>query len=316
MRNLINSSLYGLGLSTAIAYSPNGDGGGGGSAAAADGGDPAAVAAAAAPAAGAVTPPAGGEGANPQPGQQPAKSEGPYKPEGIGENLLGKDDRETIDKLLLAQKGYRDRDAARQVPDAPEGYRDFAGTDIPETLKPHIDGLSKDPLFDAAAKVAKEEGIGKSAMQKMTVALYSAAAEAGILEPPVDTVAERAALLPENYANQPKAEQDKAINARLQANEDFINLQVTNKKISREVADHALGMLMDTAKGNQFLEFFRTVATGGNNPQPGMGGGNGGADQAAALKAELAALETEKGKPEYKAKHAALMQKYQSLHGE
>lgn len=315
MRNLINSSLYGLGLSTAIAYSPEGEGGGGGSAAAAEGGAPGAAAAAATPAAGAETPPAGG-GDNPPPGQQAAGSEGPYKPDGIGDQFLGKDDRETIDKLLNANKGYRDRDAARQIPEAPDGYRDFAGTEIPDPLKPHIELLSKDPIFEAAAKVALDEGIGKASMQKMTLALYAAAQEQGILEPPVDTVAEKKALLPAGYENQPQAQQNAAIDARLKANEDFLNLQVTNKKIDRETADYVQGMLMDTAKGNIFLEFFRTVATGGDQAQPGFGAGNGGSEQRTALRSELAALETEKGKPGYKEKHAALMKKYESLHGE
>ncbi|YBV97533.1 hypothetical protein M1D80_11830 [Phyllobacteriaceae bacterium JZ32] len=291
-----------------------GAGGGAPAAAAASGGNGADASAGAEPSPAA----AGGAAPAPSPNEPGARPEGAYHPAELPEQLRGKDDRETIDKLMAVNKGYRERDAARQVPDKPDGYRDFAGVELPDTIKGHVEALSKDPLFDAAAKVALEEGVGKATMQKMTVALYAAAAEAGMLEPPLDIEAEKQALLPDSFKGAPKAEQDRAINARLQANEDFVKLQVANGKISQEVADHVLGMLMDSAKGNLFLEYFRSIATGGEGAQPAAGGGVApGGDQRAALREELRALDAKRGTPDFKqADYDALMQRYRDVVGD
>lgn len=260
--------------------------------------------------------PGGASAAPGQPVTPPPVTPDPYRPDGLAENYHGKDDRETIDKLNQAVKGYRDRDASRQVPENFEGYRDFTGVELPETLRPHIESLSNDPIFDAAGKEALKHGVGRQAMQAITTAVYSAAAESGMLEPPVDVAAERQQLLPEGYTAAPKAEQDRAINARLQANEDFVKLQVTNGKMSQADGDHVLGMLMDTAAGNRFLEYFRSVTTG-DSPQPAAGGGTGGDDRGKALKAELAALEKTKGTPAWdRGKYDALMSEYRSHYGE
>ncbi|HHV66231.1 MAG TPA: hypothetical protein GXX48_01090, partial [Ochrobactrum intermedium] len=180
----------------------------------------------------------------------------------------------------------------------------------------HIESLSNDPIFDAAGKEALKHGVGRQAMQAITTAVYSAAAESGMLEPPIDVAAERQQLLPEGYASAPKAEQDRAINARLQANEDFIKLQVTNGKMSQADGDHVLGMLMDTAAGNRFLEYFRSVTTG-DSPQPAAGGGSGGNDRGKALKAELETLESKRGTADWsRAEYDRLMTEYQKHYGD
>lgn len=137
-----------------------------------------------------------------------------------------------------------------------------------------------------------------------------------MLEPPVDVAAERQQLLPEGYGSAPKAEQDRAINARLQANEDFMKLQIANGKISQSDSDHVLGMLMDTAAGNRFLELFRSVTTG-DSPQPAAGGGNGGDDRGKILKAELATLESKRGTADWsRAEYDRLMAEYQKHYGD
>lgn len=234
------------------------------------GGDPAPAPVAPAPAAGDQPAPLPG-GTPPASGDAPPA--GPYRPEGLPDTMFGKDDRETMDNLAKAVKGYRDRDAQRVVPDKPEAYREFKLDDAPEAIRPHLQGLAADPLFDAVAKVAMEEKIPVATLQKLTTALYSQAQEDGILEPSVDPAVERAALLPETARALPKAQQDAAVEARLQANEDFVK-QMTTQGLDKDVAEHGLLMLMDTAKGNQLIEFFKDRMTGGglNQPFNGQGG--------------------------------------------
>lgn len=248
----------------------------------------------------------------------------PYRPDGLPDTMFGKDDRETMDKMHNALKGYRDRDAQRVVPDKPEAYTQFELDKVPEGAREHIAALSKDPLFAEVAKVAMEEKIPVAAMQRMTATLYAKAAEAGILEPMIDTAAERQALLPADAAYLSKADQDKAIDARLQANEDFVKHLSTpgadgKAKMPAEVAEYGLLMLMDSAKGNQFIEAFKAMATGADRAQPlGNGSTSGsGASAREALRARMAAPEMQVGHPLFnKAAYDQLDADYKKLLGE
>ncbi|RWN47177.1 MAG: hypothetical protein EOS03_12530 [Mesorhizobium sp.] len=293
-----------------------GGGGGGGAAAAAPAAaDPAGGAGGAAAAA-----PAGGSNdaaaaADPAAAAAAAAAAGPYRPAGLPDTMFGKDDRETIDKQHKALEGYRQRDSA--VPDKPEAYSAFEIDKAPEAIRGHLQELAKDPLFGAVAKVAHEEKVPVGVLHKLTSALYAQAAEAGILEAPLDVAAERAALLPEAAKSLPKAQQDAAIEARMQANQDFVTL-MQQQGLPKEVADHGLLMLMDTAKGNQLIEFFASKMTGADKAQPfgGAGAGAGVADQRAALRAEMAAPEMNPQHPKFnRAAYDALDQKYKAMFG-
>ena len=287
-----------------------GDGGGGGAGAGGQGANAGAGAGAAA---------AAGDGSN---GVAAAAGQ-PYRPQGLPDTMFGKDDRETMDKMATALAGYRTRDSERAVPDNVDAYAQFDAASAPDFLKGHLPSLAKDPAFAAAAAVAKENGVPVKTMHAMTTALYQAAHEAGILEPPVNTEAERAALLPETHKNSPKAEQDAAIEARLQANEDFIKLLTKpgadgKSQLDPKVGENALLMLMDTAAGNQFLEFVRGMATGDGRAQPltqgaGAGAGNNEREQ---LRAELARPEMDPQHPKFDpAAYAALDERYKKLIG-
>lgn len=277
--------------------------------------------------AGGASPPVGGgangagqqpEGANPPPAgsgttDPPA---GPYRPEGLPETMYGKDDRETLDKMATALKGYRQRDSA--IPDKPDAYSAFQLDAVPETIRGHIGDLAKDPLFAKAAAVALAEKVPVPAFQKLTQSLYEAAQEAGILEPHLNAQAERAALLPDDAKALPKEGQDKAIDARLKRNEDFVKL-MTTQGLPMDVAEHGLLMLMDTAKGNRLIEYFAGKITGGDRPQPFAGGGGtapGGQDERAALRAELAKPELQPGHRLFsKAKYDEVNERYKKLVG-
>lgn len=283
-----------------------GGGGGGGAAAAAAGGDPAGGAGGAAAAAD-----AGGSGD--AAAAAAAAAAGPYKPAGLPDTMYGKDDRETMDKMANALNGYRQRDSA--VPDKIEAYNAFEIDKAPEAIRPQLQALAADPLFGAVAKVAMEEKIPVASLHKLTTALYSQAQEAGILEAVVDPAAERAALLPETAKNLPKAQQDAAIDARLKANEDFVNL-MQQHGLPKEVGEHGLLMLMDTAKGNQLIEFFASKMTGADKAQPfpGAGAAPAGSGAREALKAQLAAPEMNPQHPKFdRAKHDALDEQYRRL---
>jgi len=190
--------------------------------------------------------------------------------------------------------------------------------ELPETIKEYVAGLRDDPIFKSAAMAAQKHGVSRAAMQEIVTNVYASAAGNGLLEPPIDIDAERMALLPEGYANQPKAAQDAAIDARLQANVDFLSLMVRNGKFDHETAEYVAGMLMDTARGNKFLEFVRNQATGGQMAQPfGNQAMHNGGNSQSALREALARVEAKRGTNEWDVQeHEAIMARYRSLYGD
>lgn len=255
---------------------------------------------------------------------------GPYRPDGMHEQYHGKDDRETIDKLHKAVDGYRQRDSSRDVPDKPEGYLSLDGLKdfkLDDAVKPYFENLTNDPAAKAMFDAAKAHGMDRGAVLDVWQKGMQAMAAAGILEPLVDPAAERAKLLPDAAKGQPEALQDAAIDARMQQNEDFITLLTQQKGpdgktpvLDPDVGKHALLMLMDTAAGNQFLEFVRGQMQGGGKAQPlgGEGsGGQGGGDQRAQLAARAALPENTIGNPKFsRASWDALQADYRKLIGD
>lgn len=248
---------------------------------------------------------AGGDG-----GQAPAAGEdgaasGPYRPEGLADTMFGKDDRETIDKLHNAVKGYRDRDAKNGVPEKPDAYQTFDFATIDASLKPHLEALASDPLFKAVADVALAERVPVGAMQKIVTTLYGEAIKGGVFEGFVDVAAERAQLVPDAVKNGSKADQDRAIDSRLQANVDFLTLLAKpgadgKAAIDAKDAKHVELMLLDTAAGNRFLEYFRDQLTGAGRAAPvGGAGADAGGLTRESLRARAAAPEMQVGHPKF-----------------
>ncbi|MER2633266.1 MAG: hypothetical protein ABTQ30_05305, partial [Rhizobiaceae bacterium] len=261
----------------------------------------------------------------PAAGDPPAPAAGPYRPDGMPETMFGKDDRETIDKQHAALKGYRDRDASRDIPEAPEGYLSLDGVknfQLEDGIKPYFDTLKTDPAALAMFAAAKEHGLGREAVLDVWQKGMKAMQEAGLLETPVDAAAERLKLLPDNAKDRPQAEQDAAIEARLTANETFVkNLMQAGPngeapRLDKAVGENALLMLMDTAEGNQFIEFLAAQMTGADRAQPNPGDGSGGNPNGRReqLKAQLAAPEMQPQHPKFnRAAHDALDAEYQKL---
>lgn len=249
--------------------------------------------------------PAPAAGGTPKAGDPPAPA-ATYRPDGLPETLYGNSDKETIDKLAEAWKGYRNRDADRQVPEDPKAYLAFDMDKIDEPLRPHVAELANDPVYARVTAKAKELGIPVPALQTLALEMFGGYQAEGLLEV-VDEKAERAALLPDAAKDLPKAEQDKAIDARINANIAFLNLMVKNATgpdgkpvqggLTQDVADYAQAMLGDSAKGNQFLEWASRQLTGQDKPQPftGQATAAGGGDIRAQLTAKLAQPEMQPG---------------------
>lgn len=250
----------------------------------------------------AASPPAPGV-----PPPAPAPADGPYRPEGLPDNLAGASDRETIDALAKAVKGYRDRDATRDVPTEAAAYLDFG--EVPAEAKAHFDTLKGDPLFDKVAAVALQHGIPKGAFTSLVKTLITEAVTGGVMEPPVDRDAERAALVPDAARSLSPAEQKTAVDRRINDNFAWLT-QMQGRGLPKDAADHMVMMLGDSAKGHQAIEFFRGQMAG-TAPAPIAGGAAPAGDTPASLQAEAAKPENTPGHPKFsQTSYDSLMERY------
>jgi len=284
----------------------NADGGSGGGT---PGGDAAAAAAAAAASAAKTASPPPSDGAAP-PADNGGSNAPPaevYKPEGLPDNMFGKSDRETMDNMAKALKGYRDRDSQNSVPEKVEAYRDF-GAEVAPEMKPHLETLAKDPLFDRMTAFALESKIPLPVFQGMTKHFLSVSAELGLMEPPIDVEAERKALVPETHRHLPEAEQRQAREQRMNDNFAYLDQVAKLPKdqggLSPEAAEFAKMMLGDSARGHEFIEFLRAGRAGGTGPHMGDGGGKAG-DPRAELARRAALPENTWGHAKYDPKSRA-----------
>ncbi|MGG7535349.1 hypothetical protein [Rhizobium sp. 12,4] len=241
------------------------DDGGAGGAAAAGGGDAAAADGAAAAGAAGASPPGAADAAAAD-GAAASAAADIYRPDGLADHLLGKSNNETIDNLNKALSGYRERDAANKVPDKVEAYSDF-GADLAPEIAPHIDTLKADPLYGRMAEFALQNRIPLPMYQGLVKNFMSISAEMGLLEPPVDHAAEKAALVPEASRHLTPAEQTVAREKRMSENYAFIDAAVKADPgkeggISKDAAEFAKAMLGDTARGHQFIEWVKSIAGG------------------------------------------------------
>lgn len=300
-----------------------GSGGGGAAAGAAPAGDAAAtsstpsappsssesVAAAAAPS----------QAATPAASATPPADAAIYKPEGLPDHLVGKTNQETIDNLKKAVDGYRNRDAEAKVPEDAAAYLEFSG-DIPDTIKTHLETLKSDPLFERMNAEALKHKMSVPAYQAMVQSFLSVSAEMGLLEPPIDVAAERAALVPDGAKHLPQAEQQAAAEKRMNENFAFVDQMVARGKdkggLSKDAGEFAKAMLGDSAKGHEFIEFLRAQSGGGQGPAMGLPGAAGGNDARAELQRRAALPENTIGNPKFdKASHAQLQADYERLLG-
>ncbi|WP_057465808.1 hypothetical protein [Pseudovibrio sp. POLY-S9] len=237
--------------------------------------------------------------------------------EGLPDNLRGESDADTIKNLADAMQGYHKRDSDNGVPDEVTAYSQF-GEGVPDNIRDSLGELAEDPVFQRAAEKAKDLGIGVSAMQGLTTALFEAAADAGMLEPPIDAEAERQALVPETAAHLPAAEQKQAIELRMNENFAFVDQMVARDSggLEKDTAEFAKTMLGDSAHGHKFIEFMRSLTAGGSGPtdNPGQGGAGLSAEE---LQRRAALPENTPNHREFKkSSYDSLMADFQKFHGE
>jgi hypothetical protein len=221
-----------------------------------------------APAAAATPNPAPSPGAPPNPSPAPTPSPAPaaglYKPEGLAEHYLGKDNNETIDKLKNAVDGFRKGLSKAGVPETADGYT----LELPEEIKtkvlrPGEDG--KDPLLEKLKPILHKNNIPASAFQEMATEFYGAVAEiAGGL----DKAPDGKPLADFDYKDHGGAEKAKPL---IEGAEVWINGLAQNKKISAKAAEE---LKLMTVHGEGLSALIELRAAMGAAPIPkDLGGG-------------------------------------------
>lgn len=104
--------------------------------------------------------------------EKPEEAPSVYKPEGLPDHMLGKDEKETLDKLFKAYKGARDELAGKSpLPEKLEDYTiELAEEDARRFLNPGEDGV--DPVFEVFRKSAYEQGIPAEKAAKFVKNVY------------------------------------------------------------------------------------------------------------------------------------------------
>lgn len=260
---------------------------------------------------------------------QNASGAGPYSPEGIDPQMVGSDDKATIDNLMAKITADGEL-AAKSAP--PENASDYyKDVEVDDALKSHFENLANDPVAEKVTEGAKALGVSKDQLVGITSLMFSSMNEMGLLEDPVDPVKERQQLVPTGMENRPKEEVDQAIDGRMRDNLTFLK-QFAEKNTAADAdayaksgqtkmlagdLDYVEMMLGDSASGHRFLETMRATVEGASRVQPGgLTTSDTSVDVGAQLQAEMA-------KPENNPSHAkfnpaslkALEQRYKDHYG-
>lgn len=239
----------------------------------------------------------------------------PYYPEGLSDGLRGANDRETIDRLTRSVNDFRAKIGS--VPAKNDEY--LASFDIADDMKPYIDNLTSDSLFDQIAEKARKAGVSRSAFQTMLSATLEAAKGADLLEPPIDTKAELQKLIPSGLENATPEEQSKAIETRMNDNIAFLDQLTKGAKapLSEEGAAFIKEALADSSEGHKFIEYVRSLGpNAGSNPIGGGGvASNGGS--ADLLEKRFSEPKNDPNNPAFdRASYDQLMADFKKFHGE
>jgi len=209
-------------------------------------------------AAGAATPdpkPAAASGGAAPAGQAPADAgaSAVYRPEGLPDHFLGKDERETIDKLFKAVDGYRKGDAARgekigAVPDAPEKYAFTPAAEV----APYLPNVADDPVMKVAQAAAHKHGLGDRQFSGFINEFMQGLVTGGQLDDPFSAEKERAIVAGDVADPQERAKvADRVANDTIA----FIDSLQQQGKLAKETADWAKGR---TDRGH-FLKLVQTL---------------------------------------------------------
>ena len=229
----------------------------------------------------------GGGGAGGE-GDPPA----PYRPEGLGDHLVGDTDKHTIDKLLGAYSGARE--AIGKFGSVPKEAGEY-NFEFSDAAKPFV-GQGED--VDAAMGVIRNALHANGITDKQTGVVNSMLegfAEAGVLQAPVDPNETLKSLAPADFKGS-DAEAIQAAEQRIGDAETWIDKHAEKHKLGDEFATE-LKVLTATPAGMAALDHFRNVL--GHQGTGGGGGGGGKEVTAKTLEARTADPRNQFGTAEY-----------------
>lgn len=209
-------------------------------------------------------PPAAGA---PAAGQPPADAgaSAVYRPEGLPDHLLGKDEKETLDKVFKAYAGARERiSKLGDVPDAPDKY-DFTPA---EAVAPYLPDVKNDPVFKSAQAAAHKFGMGSAQFAGFINEFMGGLVQGQMLDDPFSADKERAIVAGDV---QDPAERAKVADKVARDTVAFLDALVEQKKLPPDTADWAKGR---TDRGH-FLKLMQAMRASA----PGIELGGEGAPQ-------------------------------------
>jgi|GEM_PF-1636646 len=216
-------------------------------------------------------PPVGDGGVNAGGDTQPAGGAQPswQPPDWLPEHMRADDPTATLQNVWKAYEGYQKaHKQAGPVPEKPDAYT----FELPDTLKQKGVQLGDDdPALKLWREVAHQAGLGTEQFRKAVPAFLEKAAEAGLLQPPIDVEKELLALGEEAGAQTPE-EMAQAGKKRLAAVADFVNQMKTRGVLGEAEADAMLDLAVDAA-GVRALEKIMTMVRNNENAVPGAAPG-------------------------------------------
>jgi hypothetical protein len=257
-----------------------------------------------------VTPPVADPAAAGQPsgGEKPAVlPSGPvgYRPDGLPDHLAGKTEQETLDNVFKAYKGLRDAKLG-DVPAKPDDYK-IAWS---EPLQAFAADLETDALMKGVKADAHEVGIGNAQLDGLLNKVFTRMIDMKLVETPVDTEAELAAITPAAARDLPPAEQEAARTRRLADNSAWLD-GLAKDGLAPETVAQLKGELSGFAALHELLEFQRNGGV-----KPALNGDLAPPVTEATLQARIADPRNQFGNPKYETGFAAETSRmYQQFYG-
>lgn len=248
-----------------------------------------------------VAPPPAGEagadgGAGAPDGQAPGGSDGSlsaYRPDGLPDHLVGETDQQTIDRLFEAYSGARKAISKGDMGDVPESADGYP-MEFSEAVMEAIGNPEEDQLLMRVRDEAHKHGLTDKQFTGFLDSVMTAMLDDGLVEPHFDAEKEISALVPDNASELDDAGRRAAVEARVRDNEAAI--KTWQSRGLPEAAATELQALLDTAAGNQAVEFF---TRGLQSRQPAPGGGPSPAVSEQDLEARSKDPRNQFGKREY-----------------
>ncbi|MCO5091991.1 hypothetical protein [Bosea sp. (in: a-proteobacteria)] len=240
---------------------------------------------------------AGGGGGTP-PAGQPGGGEGaaPYRPDGLPDQYVGASERETIDKLWTATKGFRDAQAQRETPPADVAGYTFEWSDA---VKPYAADFGEDKFFTGVKEDALKAGLGNKQANAFLDSVMNRMISMQLVDAPIDVEAEKLKLAPDDAKGLPAPERDAAIQRRVANNVAFVD-SLAAKGFDKDAAQALGAELAAFPALNQLVEFMRDGGV-----KPALGGGPAAAATAADLAKRSGDPRGRIGEPEYDPTFAA-----------